>query len=172
MVDVLLTLLAEEAVWEAQLAGALLRVSATVVREQRVIPSGHRGHRTVVYELRAETHHVLDAGHKRLDGILYRPEEVCEALEGSEWELAHGDGHEDGEEEDKRVEPHDGGCALGEHRGGTARGFWGWRQHWVGGWRPALAPPPVQRGRAGAGRPSGKPWAVEAQIITSDAKPR
>ena len=158
-------------VWEAQLAGALVRISAAVVREQRVISSGHGGHRPVVYELRAEAHHVLDARHKRLDGILYRPEEVCEALEGSEWELAHGDGQEDGEQEDKRVEPH-GGCALGEHRGGTARGFWGRRQHWVGGWRPALAPPPVQRGRAGAGRPSGKPWAVEAQIIRSDAKPR
>ena len=29
---------------------------------------------------------------------------------------------------------------------------------------------PVQRGRAGAARPSGKPWALEPQIMRSDAK--
>ena len=76
MTQVLLTVLAEEAVREAQFAGALVRISSTVVREQRVISSGHGGHRAVVYELRAEAHHVLDPRHKRLDGILYRAEEI------------------------------------------------------------------------------------------------
>ena len=133
LVKLLLTVLAEEPVGEAQLSGALVRISAAVVREQRVVPSGHGGHRPVVDELRAEAHHVLDPGHKRLDGVLYRSEEICKALEGSEGELAHGYGEENGKK-DKTVEPHDGGCVLVEHRGGTARGFWGRRQHWVGGW--------------------------------------
>ena len=54
--------------------------------------------------------------------------------------------------------------------------FWGRRQHWVArAPRPEcpLSPcAPVQRGRAGAGaaRPSGKPWALEPQIMRSDAK--
>ena len=52
--------------------------------------------------------------------------------------------------------------------------FWGRRQHWVArAPRPEcpLSPcAPVQRGRAGAARPSGKPWALEPQIMRSDAK--
>ena len=126
MVKLLLTVLAEEPVGEAQLSGALVRISAAVVREQRVISSGHGGHRPVVDELRTEAHHVRDPRHERLDRILNRAEEVCEALEGGEGKLCDNCGGKKGNKEDNKeemeVEPHGGlaACALVENRGGTA----------------------------------------------------
>ena len=126
MTKVLLTVLAEEAVRETELAGSLVGVSTAVVGEERVVAGGHRSHRPVVDELRTEAHHVRDPRHERLDRILNRAEEVCEALEGGEGKLCDNSGGKKGKEEDNEekmeVEPHGGlaACALVENRGGTA----------------------------------------------------
>ena len=127
MTKVLLTVLAEEAVGETELAGSLVRVPTAVVGEEGVVAGGHRSHRPVVDELRTEAHHVRDPGHERLDRILNWAEEVCEALEGGEGKLCDNCGGKKGNKEDNKeemeVEPHGGGlaaCALVERCGGTA----------------------------------------------------
>ena len=123
---VLLTVLAEEAIRETELAGSLVRVSTAIVGKERVVAGGHRSHRPVVDELRTEAHHVRDPRHERLDRILNWPEEVCEALEGGEGKLCDNSGGKKGNKEDNEekmeVEPHGGlaACALVENRGGTA----------------------------------------------------
>ena len=122
---VLLTVLAKEAIGETELAGSLVRVSTAVVGEERVVAGGHRSHRPVVDELRPEAHHVRDPRHERLDRILNRAEEVCEALEGGEGKLCDNAGGKKGKEDNEekmQVEPHGGlaACALVENRGGTA----------------------------------------------------
>ena len=89
--ETILTVFAEEAVREAEFAGALVRVSATITREQLLLASGLRGDRAVILESSA----IEEVGH--------RGEEVPDGVK----ELGiGGHGPEDGQEDGDGSDPH------------------------------------------------------------------
>ena len=92
----ILTVFAEEAVWEAEFAGALIGVSAAVTWEQFLLARGLRSHGPVVHKPAA------------IEEIGHRGEEVPDRVE----ELGvGGEGPEDQEERGDDFDPH-GVCVL------------------------------------------------------------
>ena len=92
-----LTVLAEEAVGEAKLAGSLVRVPAAVLGEELVVAGGLGSRRPVVREASAPED-VVDALHDGLEDVLHGTEQVSEGVE----ELCVGGpgGHDQDDEEE------------------------------------------------------------------------